>query len=135
MKYLDTHADSQGVVAGSEKAARAASAEHDRCQTPRRAMGIDECVNLLRGKTDEQQFVGLLLATKLMREPADLTRIFEAGLPFVRRLLRTPPGAAASSVGVDGASYRSLALSVLASFCADPHLAARPELADRKSVV
>ena len=65
--------------------------------------------------TDEQKFVGLLLATKLMREEDDLLRIFNASLPFVRRMMMTPSSEAANP-------YRALALSVLASFGASAHV-------------
>ena len=62
---------------------------------------LAQCVTLLRASTDEQRFVGLLLAAKLMRTPADLALVFEEGMTFVRRLLLTPP-----STGEDRKSTR-----------------------------
>ncbi len=76
-------------------------------------------------RTDEERFVGLLLASQLMREPADLRAVFAAAMPFVLRLLNSAPPPAA-----DGANlFRSVALSVLASFGSDEQLRADPALA------
>ena len=82
---------------------------------------IAQCVALLRATGDEQKFVGLLLATKLMKTAEDATTVFDAAMPFVRRLLLAPKN------GEDAGPYRGLALSVLASFGMDPDLAARSE--------
>ena len=79
---------------------------------------VAQCVELLSSSSDEQKFVGLLLATKLMREEDDLQRIFNASLSFVRRMMMTPSSEAANP-------YRALALSVLASFGASADLASR----------
>ena len=92
---------------------------------------IEQCEALLQATTDEQRFVGLLLATKLMRSADDLRRIFNVALPFVRRLLATTTPLPAGDDHAPSAGhkpFRGVALSVLASFCADPDLAARPEL-------
>ena len=89
---------------------------------------LAQCVKLLRASTDEQRFVGLLLAAKLMRTPADLALVFEEGMTFVRRLLLTPPSTGdGSEAPAAGPSFRGLALSVLASFSAEPALVVRPE--------
>ena len=88
--------------------------------------GLDDAVRLLStASTDEERFVGLLLASKVAAEPAELRAVFDASSAFVRRLLRSPPPAAADGGG--GNPYRSLALSVLASFATDAPTAARPE--------
>ena len=85
---------------------------------------LDHCVSLLEAPSDEKRFVGLLLATRLVKGPADLTRVFDACTQFVRRLLLSPaPADAAES----GNPYRSLALTVLASFATEETLHARPE--------
>ena len=90
---------------------------------------LAQCLALLKATTDEHRFVGLLLVTKLMHTPEDLQRVFEDGMPFVRRLLLTTADAGGGGVEVpSGTTYRGLALSVLASFCSDATLAARPEL-------
>ena len=93
-------------------------------QQPSPHTALDECVRLLNSSTDEQRFVGLLLATKQVKSQADLTMIFDAGMPFVHRLLLTPGGG--NSEDSDACSpYRALALSVLASFASSPELVAR----------
>ena len=93
---------------------------------------LAHCIGLLRAQSDEQRFVGLLLATKLVRTPSDLARVFDVALPFVRRLLLTPSGVSADQGdAVSGPSYRGLALSVLASFVSDPDVSTRPELASK----
>ena len=95
---------------------------------------LADCVALLRSSKDEQRFVGLLLATKLVRSPDDLRKVFDAGLPFVRRLLLTPGGG--DEADADGSSpYRALALSVLASFASDAELSARIEFVACASAV
>ena len=89
--------------------------------------GLDDAVRLLStASTDEERFVGLLLASKVAAEPAELRAVFDASSAFVRRLLRSPPPATADGGG-GGNPYRSLALSVLASFATDAPTAARPE--------
>lgn len=90
----------------------------------RMTMSIDECVALLRSQSDEQKFVGLLLATKLLKSPEDLLRLFGAAVPFLRRLLLTPSAdTSAEDHGDRGNPYRAVALSVLATFAADPVIA------------
>jgi len=57
---------------------------------PRPAM--DDCLKLLRSNNDEQRFVGLFLATKIVEgdDPEAVRRVFDAvGFPFLNRLLRT----------------------------------------------
>mmetsp|Transcript_12520 Transcript_12520/g.38246 ORF Transcript_12520/g.38246 Transcript_12520/m.38246 type:complete len:595 (+) Transcript_12520:26-1810(+) len=87
---------------------------------------IEHCCQLLRSpNSDEERFVGLLLASKLVGEPAQLRRVCHAALPFVRRLLTSPPPAEA----VEGSNpYRSLTLSVLSSFVADHECLMRRDL-------
>ena len=84
---------------------------------------ISSCESLLQSGSDEQRFVGLLLATRLVQGPEDLTRVFDSGIQFVRRLLLSAPPA--QDGGEEpGNAYRSLALSVLASFAAEQGLVA-----------
>ena len=89
---------------------------------------LQQVVSLLGAQTDEQRFVGLLLATKVAVAPAELRVVFESGYAFVRRLLSSPPPREDAQAGVGGNAYRALALSVLASFCTDAELGARTEL-------
>ena len=85
------------------------------------AATIDQCVALLRSSTDEQKFVGLLLATKTMRTSDDLALVFGAALPFVRRLLLAPSaGDAPTPASMLGAPETALARPATA------HLAPRP---------
>lgn len=82
-------------------------------------MSLDNVCALLNAATDEQNFVGLLLATKLTATPEALGRIFDAAIPLVQRLLFKPASDIAAS------HCRKLALSVLASVGSDAALAAR----------
>jgi hypothetical protein len=53
---------------------------------------MDDCLKLLRSNNDEQRFVGLFLATKIVEgdDPEAVRRVFDAvGFPFLNRLLRT----------------------------------------------
>ena len=93
-------------------------------QQPLPHTALSECVRLLKSSTDEQRFVGLLLATKQVKSLADLTVVFNAGMPFVHRLLLTP-GGGNSEVSDASSPFRALALSVLASFASSPELVAR----------
>ena len=79
---------------------------------------LKKVLGLLKHDQDEQKFVGLLLATKLMKTSDDLTKVFKAAMPFTRRLLLSPND-------TDTCLYRGLALSVLASFGSEPSLAAK----------
>lgn len=93
-----------------------------------KAAQLQQAVALLGAETDEKRFVGLLLVTKVAVAPAELRMVFESGYAFVRRLLSSPPPPEDLQTGATGNAYRTLALSVLASFCTDPELSARVEL-------
>jgi hypothetical protein len=93
-----------------------------------KAAQLQQAVALLGAETDEKRFVGLLLVTKVAVAPAELRMVFESGYAFVRRLLSSPPPPEDLQAGATGNAYRTLALSVLASFCTDPELSARVEL-------
>ena len=93
-----------------------------------KAAQLQQAVALLGAETDEKRFVGLLLVTKVAVAPAELRMVFESGYAFVRRLLSSPPPPEDLQSGATGNAYRTLALSVLASFCTDPELSARVEL-------
>ena len=60
-------------------------------------MSLDNVCALLNAATDEQNFVGLLLATKLTATPEALGRIFDAAIPLVQRLLFKPVSDIAAS--------------------------------------
>ena len=87
---------------------------------------LDHCCGLLeRGKSDEERFVGLLLASKIVAAPAGLRRVCDAALAFLARLVQSPPPP--DPVG-GGNPYRALALSVLASFLTDDELRSRADV-------
>ena len=87
---------------------------------------LDHCCGLLeRGKSDEERFVGLLLASKIVAAPAGLRRVCDAALAFLARLVQSPPPP--DTVG-GGNPYRALALSVLASFLTDDELRSRADV-------
>ncbi|MCO5581196.1 hypothetical protein L7F22_035074 [Adiantum nelumboides] len=67
------------------------------------AGGLENCLNFLKGNSDEQRLVGLLLATKYVKgdEKSSVIQIFDAvGIQFINRLLKSAfcrvPGLAAS---------------------------------------
>jgi hypothetical protein len=98
---------------------------------PQQAGGsLEECLALLRGRSDEQRLVGLLLATKFVSS-GDLTAVeavFDAvGWAFIGRLFKTGGG------GEDGAlgPYATLALSLVSAFVRVPRLAAATEAIER----
>lgn len=91
-------------------------------------VGLQECVQLLRGPTDERRFVGLLLATKLLPAGNEhvMLSIHEAvGSTFLSRLLWPLKIHEACNVN-DGqkAAAVGLGLAVLAGLCRVPKLSA-----------
>jgi len=91
--------------------------------------GLAHATGLLSSTSDEERFVGLLLAAKLVREPSHLERVFDAAIPFVRRLLHTAPSRAAAGAPAQPTHvYRAVALSLLAAFSVDAQLRVRSEL-------
>lgn len=88
---------------------------------------LDECLALLRGRSDEQRLVGLLLATRFVSS-GDLTAVeavFDAvGWAFIGRLFRTGAGQPLSP-------YAALALSLVSAFVRVPRLAAATEAIER----
>ncbi|KAL3700351.1 hypothetical protein R1sor_018373 [Riccia sorocarpa] len=90
---------------------------------------LDECLRLLRGGTDEQRFVGLLMVTKFVKgDDVDTVRkVFDAiGFQSIDRLIKS------SRPGQEGTtpqqrSFLQLALGILAAFCRVPELASLSE--------
>ena len=57
--------------------------------------GLEDCLKLLRGETDEQRLAGLLLVTKFCNKDdhESIRKVYEAvGTRFLDRLLRTGKG-------------------------------------------
>lgn len=85
--------------------------------------GIERCIQLLNGRTDEEKFAGLLLVTKTAKadDPVTMDKVLQAvSLAFIYRLLIS------SGKAVNGTEmsniYQVMALNVLSSFCALPEL-------------
>ncbi|GAQ87399.1 hypothetical protein KFL_003500110 [Klebsormidium nitens] len=88
---------------------------------------LDECLALLRGGSDEQRLVGLLLATRFVSagDLAAVEAVFDAvGWAFIGRLFRTGGGQPLSP-------YAALALSLVSAFVRVPRLAAATEAIER----
>lgn len=94
------------------------------------AGGLENCLKFLKGNSDEQRLVGLLLATKYVQgdDKSSILQIFNAiGVQFINRLLKS---------GLHGATeqeeaYVQLATSVLSAFCRVPELAALDDLIEK----
>lgn len=91
---------------------------------------VKKCIEILKAsKEDTQKFAALFMVTKLVKgkdcTPAAKTALFEAiGFKFLKKLLKSdqvpddcPP-----------AVYKSVALSILTSFCQDESLATHKEM-------
>jgi len=90
---------------------------------------VQKIIDTLKGaKNDTEKMAALFLVTKVVKG-ASLTRdnrlaLFEAiGFKFLLRLLNSP-----SSPDCPDILYKSVALSILTAFCADPTIAERPEM-------
>ncbi|KAL0270023.1 UNVERIFIED_CONTAM: hypothetical protein PYX00_007568 [Menopon gallinae] len=91
---------------------------------------VKKCVDILRGaETDTEKFAALFMVTKLVKgsdcNAHSKKLILEAiGFKFLKRLLLS------TDVPVDcpPMMYKSVALSVLSSFCSEPELATHPEI-------
>ncbi|XP_012269642.1 neurochondrin homolog [Athalia rosae] len=91
---------------------------------------VKKCVAILKMvTTDSEKFAALFMVTKLVDgkdcTPAAKKLLFEAiGAKFLRKLLSS------DDVPVDCPPqvYKSVALSILSSFCGDPELAAHPDM-------
>ncbi|CAM6083214.1 unnamed protein product [Calypogeia fissa] len=91
---------------------------------------LDDCLKLLKGDSDEQRLVGLLLATKFVKgdDLEAVRKVFDAiGFQFINRLLKTGSGEVGRGADKRQA-YLHLALSILAAFCRLPELAASEEV-------
>ncbi|KAK6621657.1 hypothetical protein RUM43_006833 [Polyplax serrata] len=97
---------------------------------------VKKCVAILRAaSTDTEKFAALFMVTKLVKSaecsPKSKKMILEAiGFRFLKRLLLSP------DVDTDcpPVVYKSVALSVLSSFCSEPELATHPDILTNISV-
>ena len=91
---------------------------------------VKKCVSILRAaSSDTEKFAALFMVTKLIKSSDCNTHskklILEAiGFKFLKRLLLCHDVTADCPPSV----YRSVALSVLSSFCSDPDLATHPDI-------
>ncbi|XP_011626379.1 neurochondrin [Amborella trichopoda] len=97
------------------------------------AVGLEECLKLVRGAKDEQRLAGLLLATKLCKadDEASLLKLYEAvGLQFLRRLMRTGLGKGRGEVQEEDnrEEYLQLGITVFAAFCRVADIASSKEI-------
>lgn len=91
---------------------------------------VKKCIAILKAsESDTEKFAALFMVTKLVKGEDCSTRskklLFEAiGFKFLKRLLLSPDVPADCPPLV----YKSVALSILSSFCSDPELATHPEM-------
>lgn len=97
---------------------------------------VKKCAAILKAsQSDTEKFAALFMVTKLVKakdcNTAAKRLLFEAiGFSFLKRLLLSPDVPADCPPTV----YKSVALSVLSSFCSDPELATHPEMLANISV-
>ncbi|KAL0034423.1 hypothetical protein WJX79_001423 [Trebouxia sp. C0005] len=101
-------------------------------------VGLQECVQLLRGPSDERRFVGLLLATKLLPAGDEhiMLKIYDAvGSSFITRLLLPLKSSKASYNSINDSqrvtAAAGLGLAVLAGLCRVPQLSAATEVIEK----
>ncbi|KAL4448249.1 hypothetical protein ABPG75_005468 [Micractinium tetrahymenae] len=140
--------DSASDAAAAALAAPPRAAAPAPAPTPEQAAaGLAECLQLLKGPSDERRFVGLLLVTKLL-PPGDAEAVRQVhaavGPTFLTRLLlplRTSGSAAPQQQGGSGsaaaarrqqeAATCALALAVLSSFARVPELAGSEDILEK----
>ncbi|KAA6423508.1 MAG: hypothetical protein FRX49_06568 [Trebouxia sp. A1-2] len=101
-------------------------------------VGLQECVQLLRGPSDERRFVGLLLATKLLPAGDEhiMLKIYDAvGSSFITRLLLPLKSSKALYNSINDSqrvtAAAGLGLAVLAGLCRVPQLSAATEVIEK----
>lgn len=91
---------------------------------------VKKCVLILKAaKSDTEKFAGLFMVTKLVKSSecntASKRLLLEAvGFNFLKRLLLSPDVPADCPAMV----YKSVALTVISSFCSEPEIAIHPEI-------
>lgn len=102
--------------------------------------GLTDCLNLLKADRDEQKLAGLLLVTKFINndDVASISAIYDAvGDVFLTRLLNTGMGKGKLvKSGLDNRdAYLQLAVTLLASFCRIPVIAASNEMLSKLNLI
>ncbi|PHU06846.1 hypothetical protein BC332_23335 [Capsicum chinense] len=88
---------------------------------------LDDCLNLLRGKRDEQRLAGLLLVTKFWNKDdhGSIRKVYDAvGPQFLHRLLLNGMGKGIDVGGNNRDVYLQLSITLLSAFCRVPQIAA-----------
>lgn len=83
---------------------------------------VEECLRLLRSSSDEERFVGLILITKVVKDPDHhtLIQVSDAvGSDFIDRLL------------LSKGEYTGFVVSLLSTLCQVPQLAQDPRMIAR----
>ncbi|XP_074343307.1 uncharacterized protein LOC141682514 [Apium graveolens] len=102
--------------------------------------GLTDCLNLLKADRDEQKLAGLLLVTKFINndDVTSISSIYDAvGDVFLTRLLNTGLGKGKLvKSGLDNRdAYLQLAVTLLASFCRVPVIAASNEMLSKLNLI
>ncbi|KAK1405637.1 Neurochondrin [Heracleum sosnowskyi] len=102
--------------------------------------GLNDCLNLLKADRDEQKLAGLLLVTKFINndDATSISAIYDAvGDVFLTRLLNTGIGKGKLvKSGLDNRdAYLQLAVTLLASFCRVPIIAASNEMLSKLNLI
>lgn len=98
------------------------------------AGGLESCLKFLKGRSDEQRMVGLLLATKYVQgdDKDSILQVFNAmGVQFINRLLKSGVQVTTQRTKEQEEPYIQLAMSVLSAFCRLPELASSDEIIDK----
>ncbi|WOG81210.1 hypothetical protein DCAR_0100355 [Daucus carota subsp. sativus] len=103
-------------------------------------VGLNDCLKLLKGERDEQKLAGLLLVTKFINndDVSSISVIYDAvGDVFLTRLLNTGLGKGKLlKSGLDNRdAYLQLAVTLLASFCRVPSIAASNEMFSKLNLI
>lgn len=102
------------------------------------AEGLKNCLKYLKGNSDEQRLVGLLLATKYVQgdDKESILQIFDAiGVQFINRLLKSGVYVSSQGTKEQEEPYVQLAISVLSAFCRIPELAASDEIVEKIPII
>ncbi|KAK9830359.1 hypothetical protein WJX72_011255 [[Myrmecia] bisecta] len=127
--------------AGSEQSSSSAASQPAKPTAEQASASLQQCLQLLKGPSDEKRFVGLLLVTKLLPAGDDNTirAVYKAiGSRFLQRLLlplQSQQGREAAPADAEGIQKQratcELALAVLSSICRVPELAQAGDVVDK----
>ncbi|PHT37642.1 hypothetical protein CQW23_21215 [Capsicum baccatum] len=113
--------------ASSSEASSSSSSSSSSQPQPQVQPSLDDCLNLLSGKRDEQRLAGLLLVTKFWNKDdnASIRKVYDAVRPqFLHRLLLNGMGKGIDVGGSNRDVYLQLSITLLSAFCRVPQIAA-----------